>query len=60
MFGSHGRLKGLENLKQLRFLYLSANYINKVKEIKYIENLPYLSELELCFNPIQSKKFYRL
>ena len=41
-------------------LYLSNNCITKVKEIKYIENLPYLSELELCFNPVQSKKFYRL
>ena len=60
MFGSHGRLKGLENLKQLRFLYIASNFISKIREIKYIENLPYLSELELCFNPVQTKKFYRL
>jgi len=28
--------------------------------MSYIEILPYLTELDLCFNPIQNKKHYRL
>ena len=41
-------------------MYLSLNLINKVGQLIHIENLPLLTELDLCFNPIQNKKHYRL
>ena len=44
----------------MRFLDLSGNRISKVRQIVYIEDLPLLTEFDLCFNPIQGKKYYRL
>jgi len=38
---------------------LSENNIRKVKQIVYIEDLPLLTELDLCFNSIQIRKYYR-
>ena len=29
-------------------------------QLRYIEHLPLLTELEMCFNPIMDKKLYRL
>ena len=43
----------------MRFLDLSGNKINKVRQIDYIEDLPLLTEFDLSFNPIQNKKYYR-
>ena len=54
------RLKGLEENEYLRVLNMSGNLISKNKQLVYIENLPLLTELDLCFNPIQTKKYYRL
>ena len=54
------RLKGLEENEYLRVLNISGNLISKNKQLVYIENLPLLTELDLCFNPIQTKKYYRL
>ena len=39
---------------------MSLNNVNKVGQLPFIENLPLLTELDLCFNPIQGKKYYRL
>jgi len=45
-------LKGLLDLVSLRELLLSMNLINRIKELSYLENLVYLSILDLCFNEI--------
>eukprot|EP00357_Protocruzia_adherens_P036799 CAMPEP_0115043374 /NCGR_PEP_ID=MMETSP0216-20121206/46831_1 /TAXON_ID=223996 /ORGANISM="Protocruzia adherens, Strain Boccale" /LENGTH=254 /DNA_ID=CAMNT_0002425683 /DNA_START=245 /DNA_END=1009 /DNA_ORIENTATION=+ len=54
------KLKGLESLHGLRFLNLAGNEIEKINQIRRIEDLPLLSELDLCFNPVQEKKYYRM
>jgi Leucine-rich repeat (LRR) protein len=54
------RLRGLENLEHLKFLNLSLNNISKVRQSQYIENLATLTELDLCYNPIQNKKYFRM
>jgi protein phosphatase 1 regulatory subunit 7 len=54
------KLKGLESIQSLRFLNLSLNQVYKVRQLIYIEQLPLLTELEMCFNPIMDKKLYRL
>ena len=46
------KLKGLESTLSLRFLNLALNNVAKVGQLVYIENLPLLTELDLCFNPI--------
>jgi len=53
-------LRGLEQIESLRFLNLSLNQVYKVRQLRYIEQLPLLTELEFCFNPIMDKKLYRL
>lgn len=53
-------LRGLEHVGKLRFLNLSLNRIQKILQLRYIENLELLTELDLCFCPIQDKKHYRL
>lgn len=53
------KLRGLESILRLKFLFLCHNYISKVSELVYIENLQELTELDLCFNPLQNRKFYR-
>ena len=45
-------LKGLLDLVSLRELLLSMNLIDRIKELSYLENLVYLSILDLCFNEI--------
>eukprot|EP00340_Litonotus_pictus_P003356 CAMPEP_0170527526 /NCGR_PEP_ID=MMETSP0209-20121228/12991_1 /TAXON_ID=665100 ORGANISM="Litonotus pictus, Strain P1" /NCGR_SAMPLE_ID=MMETSP0209 /ASSEMBLY_ACC=CAM_ASM_000301 /LENGTH=405 /DNA_ID=CAMNT_0010818109 /DNA_START=11 /DNA_END=1226 /DNA_ORIENTATION=- len=54
------RLKGLQNLPNLRYLYLSSNSISRAKQIAYIIEIPYLTDLDLCHNDVQNRKFYRL
>jgi hypothetical protein len=44
----------------LRFLKVQLNNIGKAGQLAYIENLPLLTEIDLCCNPIQNRKFYRL
>jgi protein phosphatase 1 regulatory subunit 7 len=46
------RLGGLIDLISLRELYLSDNKIKNVKEFSYLENLAYLSVLDLCYNEV--------
>lgn len=53
------KLSGLINLISLRNLNLSKNSIKNVREIDYLENLIYLSDLDLCYNPIQERRYYR-
>ncbi|EAR96271.2 LRR and guanylate kinase domain protein (macronuclear) [Tetrahymena thermophila SB210] len=53
------KLKGLVDLVQLRELRLSDNLIHRVRELYYLQNLTFLSDLDLCFNRIQNKRFYR-
>lgn len=54
------KLHGLETIETLRFLNLSLNKIQKILQLRYIELLPLLTELDMCFNPIMDKKYYRL
>ena len=53
------KLKGLDSIMRLKFLFLCHNYISKISELGMIENLQELTELDLCFNPLQNRKFYR-
>ena len=39
---------------------MQLNNIGKAGQLAYIENLPLLTEIDLCCNPIQNRKFYRL
>jgi len=41
-------------------LNLSLNNVKKINQLKYIENLPLLTEVDFCVNPIQTNKYYRL
>ncbi|EGR34220.1 leucine-rich repeats and guanylate kinase domain protein [Ichthyophthirius multifiliis] len=52
-------LKGLIYLIQLRELKLSDNQIYRIKELHNLQNLVFLTDLDLCFNLIQNKRFYR-
>ena len=54
-----GRLKGLQSLVNLRYLFLSSNSISRAKQVAYISELPYLTDVDLCFNDVQNRKFYR-
>ena len=53
------RLKGLQGLTNLRYLYLSSNKISHCNQVAYLTDLPFLTELDFCFNDVQNKKFYR-
>ena len=53
------RLKGLQSLINLRYLYLSSNKISHCNQVAYLADLPFLTELDFCFNDVQNKKFYR-
>eukprot|EP01016_Furgasonia_blochmanni_P038707 TRINITY_DN4709_c0_g1_i1.p1 TRINITY_DN4709_c0_g1~~TRINITY_DN4709_c0_g1_i1.p1 ORF type:complete len:282 (-),score=57.79 TRINITY_DN4709_c0_g1_i1:38-883(-) len=53
------KLKGLRDLLALRTLLLSDNKVNKIRELTHIEHLEFLSVLDLCFNPVQKRRFYR-
>lgn len=45
-------LNGIVDLQSLRELKMSNNKINRIKELTYLENLVYLSVLDLCYNPV--------
>lgn len=56
---SISRLKGLQSLINLRYLYLSSNCISRAKQVAYISELPFLTDVDFCFNEVQNRKFYR-
>lgn len=56
---SISKLKGLQNLEKLRYLYLSSNKISRAKQVAYLTPLKFLTTLDLCFNDVQTRKFYR-
>ena len=47
-------------IESLKFLNLSLNNVSKINQLKFIENLPLLTEVDFCVNPLQSAKYYRL
>lgn len=53
------RLKGLQSMVNLRYLYLSSNLISRAKQVAYISELPYLTDVDFCYNEVQNRKFYR-
>ena len=53
------RLKGLQGLENLRYLYLSSNKLSRCNQVAYLADLPFLTDLDFCFNDVQHKKFYR-
>lgn len=53
-------LRGLETIETLKFLNLSLNNIAQVRQLQYIKCLPLLTDLDLCVNPLQGCKYYRL
>jgi protein phosphatase 1 regulatory subunit 7 len=53
------RLKGLQGLANLRYLYLSSNLISRAKQVAYISELPFLTDVDFCYNEVQNRKFYR-
>lgn len=54
------RLEELRTLHSLRTLDVSSNKIKKLKELEHVQDLPYLSNLDLCFNQCQKFKFFRI
>jgi Leucine-rich repeat (LRR) protein len=56
---SISRLKGLQNLLSLRYLYVSSNQLSRAKQVAYISELPYLTDVDFCFNDVQNRKYYR-
>jgi protein phosphatase 1 regulatory subunit 7 len=56
---SISRLKGLQNLYSLRYLYVSSNQLSRAKQVAYISELPYLTDVDFCFNDVQNRKYYR-
>lgn len=53
------KIKGLKDLVLLRKLFLSDNQISKIGSLNYLEALDDLSDLDLCYNPVQKRKYYR-
>ena len=53
------RLKGLQGLTNLRYLYLSSNKLSRCNQVAYLTDLPFLTDLDFCYNDVQHKKFYR-
>jgi len=49
----------LKDLVLLRKLFLSDNQISKIGSLNYLEALDDLSDLDLCYNPVQKRKYYR-
>lgn len=44
----------------LRELNLAKNNIKHLRQIDFLENLMYLNSLDLSYNPLQERKYYRL
>ena len=53
------KLKGLQRLTNLRYLYISSNNISRAKQVAYITELPFLTDVDFCYNEVQNRKFYR-
>ena len=53
-------LGGLVQLISLRTLLLCKNKIRHIRQLGSLENLAYLSIVDLCYNPIQERRYYRL
>ena len=53
-------LRGLEFLSNLVTLLLVGNRIRKVNQSRHLVALALLSDLDLCANPVQDVKLYRL
>ena len=53
-------LRGLETIESLKFLNLSLNNISKISQLQNIRELPLLTDVDLCVNPIQTCKYFRL
>lgn len=49
-------LEHLKTLQKLRVLDLGANKITSFNEIENLQDLLFLSEIDLCQNPIQERK----
>lgn len=54
------KIMGLSHLISLRKLLLSKNKVRHIRQLSYIENLAYISEVDLCYNSIQERRYYRL
>lgn len=54
------KLGGLVNLVALRELRLAKNGIRHIRQVDYLENLMFLTILDLSYNPLQERKYYRL
>ncbi len=53
------KLKGLQRLTNIGYLYLSSNLISRAKQVAYITELPFLTDVDFCYNDVQNRKFYR-
>lgn len=51
------KCKGLEVLENLRLLGLGSNQIRKVNELRHLEELLFLCEVDLSDNPLINSKF---
>lgn len=47
-------------LVSLRELNLAKNNIGHIRQAVYLENFMYLNCLDLSYNPLQERKYYRL
>ncbi|CAK66253.1 unnamed protein product (macronuclear) [Paramecium tetraurelia] len=52
-------LNGIVDLISVRELRMANNKISRIKELSFLENLVFLSVLDLCYNPIQNRRYYR-
>lgn len=46
-------------IESLKFMNISMNNICKINQLRHIENLPLLTEVDFCVNPVQNCKYYR-
>ena len=44
----------------MRELNFAKNNIKHIRQINYLENLMFLNSLDLSYNPLQERKYYRL
>lgn len=51
------KCRGLEVVENLRLLGLANNAINRVCELRHLEELLFLCEVDLTDNPLQKSKF---
>lgn len=53
------KLGGLVGLVGLRELRLAKNNVRHIRQVNYLENLMYLDSLDLSYNPLQERRYYR-